>query len=138
MNNETHTPEPWIISGPSPGIGKGIDDGGDYAIIAGGHIIGETIHLVDHNEYRPAEANARRIVACVNACAGISDIEVIRIADMPRTALNARLELLRQRDELEAALLKCEQVINCYINGLPVNEWVPVRDSARAALAKLK
>jgi hypothetical protein len=47
------------IHGPSDGKGP-YDDGGDYALIdADGKIVGEAIHIVDHNEYRPAQANAQ-------------------------------------------------------------------------------
>lgn len=60
-----HTPEPWRVGRPGtvvsdtpvPGMG-----GSDAVEYYGGHLIGESI----------TEANARRIVACVNFCAGIS------------------------------------------------------------------
>ena len=60
-----HTPEPWrvgrdgsvVSDTPVPGMG-----GSDAVEYYGGHLIGESI----------IEANARRIAACVNACAGIS------------------------------------------------------------------
>ena len=52
----TYTKGPLKITGPSSGDGP---DGGDYAIYAGGVIIGEAIHRADEDEYRDAEANAR-------------------------------------------------------------------------------
>ena len=60
-----HTPEPWRVGRPGtvvsdtpvPGMG-----GSDAVEYYGGHLIGESI----------TEANARRIVACVNECEGIS------------------------------------------------------------------
>jgi len=66
--------------------------------------IGEAKHLItDQSEI---EANARRIVACVNACAGIST-EVLEGAEQItsiKSALNGYLEMKHQRDELLAAL----------------------------------
>ena len=80
-----HTPEPWRVGRP----GTVVSDtpvpemgGSDAVEYYGGHLIGESI----------IEANARRIAACVNACAGMGD-PTAEIA-----------ELKRQRDELlEAA-----------------------------------
>ena len=64
-----HTPEPWRVGRPGtvvsdtpvPEIG-----GSDAIEYYGGHLIGESI----------IEANARRIVACVNACAGMRNDEL--------------------------------------------------------------
>ena len=53
-----HSTGPLTIHGPSPGTGP-YDDGGDYAIVENGKIIGEAIHRVDAAEYVDAEANAR-------------------------------------------------------------------------------
>mgnify|MGYP001563716785 CR=1 FL=1 len=60
MTRTQHTPGPLTIHGPSDGKMRGLDDGGDYAILdADGHIIGEAIRRVGPNEYAAAEANAR-------------------------------------------------------------------------------
>ena len=69
-----HTPEPWKLGrkDPStqyigiyaPGIGPNFN-GGRIAIVDG-RLIGSGISAAEH------EANARHIVACVNACAGIN------------------------------------------------------------------
>ena len=64
-----HTPEPWRVGRPGavvsdtpvPGMG-----GSDAVEYYGGHLIGESI----------IEANARRIVACVNACRGLGTDEL--------------------------------------------------------------
>jgi hypothetical protein len=68
-----HTPEPWTIKRalrPVDGaydyaIGAEIDDGGPYCI---GEIVGRAAEDV----WLPSEANAKRIVAAVNACVGIA------------------------------------------------------------------
>ena len=84
-----HTPEPWrvgragsvVSDTPVPGMG-----GSDAVEYYGGHLIGESI----------IEANARRIVACVNACRGLGTDELEQ---------HGLVSLLAtQRDELLAAL----------------------------------
>lgn len=55
------TPGPWKIKGPSR-LDPGRSDGGDFAILdSAGKIIAETFNKVGHDEFRPAEANARFI-----------------------------------------------------------------------------
>ncbi len=63
----THTPTPWTINGPSPGLDRDIDDGGDYAILsAEKHIIAETFRLISRGIAADSEANAQFIVRAVN------------------------------------------------------------------------
>lgn len=82
-----HTPEPWVA-----------DDRHDietnfYSDDATGSIIGGCQeYTFAHRDIEERRANARRIVSCVNACAGMSD-PTAEIA-----------ELKRQRDELLASL----------------------------------
>ena len=62
-----HTPEPWIATKRDD---VGYDVGGERSIMA--------IVEFDHEDARVTgddEANAKRIVACVNACKGIKDPE---------------------------------------------------------------
>lgn len=70
-----HTPEPWRVDAHNPGDVNG-PKGTDvaltlYAGMAPIEITGRETSLaaIERDE---AEANARRIVACVNACAGTS------------------------------------------------------------------
>lgn len=82
-----HTPEPWVF-----------DDLQDletnfYSDDATGSIIGGCQeYMFAHRDIEERRANARRIVTCINACAGMAD-PAAEIA-----------ELKRQRDELLAAL----------------------------------
>jgi hypothetical protein len=103
MKKTKHTPEPWKSTGA--------DQNDEYGVwsVDGRNCIAEGL----------TAANARRIVACVNACAGIPT-EVMEIPDNDPRALQmdrlrifyARLEaaqkgcidLESQRDELLAAL----------------------------------
>lgn len=64
----THTPEPWREGIPGTVVadipiegGPGGVNGADAVAYYGGNLIGESMTV----------ANARRIVACVNACAGV-------------------------------------------------------------------
>ncbi len=68
MNKHRHTPEPWSVVGP-------VDDGLTVVKIAGpegwlgvAQAFGDTVE--------EAEENARRIVACVNYCEGMSNDEL--------------------------------------------------------------
>ena len=91
-----HTPEPWRVGRPfnvvsdTPVPEMGGSDAVEYY---GGHLIGESI----------IEANARRIVACVNACAGMRNDELE--GGLLIGVMQVKIDLLEsQRDELlEAA-----------------------------------
>ena len=65
--NESHTPEPWHVRHPEPGAWHIVDDPEAPATIA---------ILPAKAE---SEANARRIVAAVNACAGIATADLERM-----------------------------------------------------------
>lgn len=93
-----HTPEPWEQDDTAPGIVYGADQ--------------SWIATTDIRE-DTAKANARRIVLCVNACAGETDAKLQAVIDCGGyegviAAMNnfsARLDAMTvQRDELLAAL----------------------------------
>ena len=95
-----HTQEPWQVH-------HDIDAGEWPMIMSGGVVDGKIIANVNPKSFccvggdfveMPSADNARRIVACVNACAGMGD-PTAEIA-----------ELKRQRDELLAALEAFRQV----------------------------
>jgi hypothetical protein len=58
---ETHTPEPWEVRDGM--VIKAVGDDGAYVAAA--------VRAPAGHSKEQADANARRIVACVNACAGI-------------------------------------------------------------------
>lgn len=103
MENK-HTPEPWTLNGKSikrdyRQIGLTADAGETIASVMGGNTSGP--HFVQSDD--ECEANARRIVACVNACAGISTENLEE--NLPVKELARRYnETLKQRDELLYAL----------------------------------
>lgn len=84
-------------------------------------------------------ANARRIVACVNACEGIADPQEMRAAHLalPGVARNAA-ELLAQRDELLAALRSLDEMVQEWAEENGHSELVnaPEMLAARTAIAK--
>ena len=63
-----HTPEPWIIHSTSSHICNK-----QGTIIATLWCIGEAAGAQGMKYYPESEANAARIVACVNACKGMED-----------------------------------------------------------------
>ena len=97
-----HTPEPWVFD-DRPDI-----DTNFYSDDATGSIIGGCQeYTFAHRDIEERRANARRIVTCVNACAGMAD-PAAEIA-----------ELKRQRDELLALAERLVQwdldyPVNCY------------------------
>ena len=107
----SHTKEPWRIgrfAGPA-----------SYEVVR--ETVGATDIVVDtetgvyvlaqcnNNFPEDAKANARRIVACVNACAGISTENLEDNIPVKELALRYN-ETIRQRDELLAALNDAVQI----------------------------
>ena len=94
-----HTQEPWRVgkSGAVVADYKVPEMGGSDDIdYYGGHLVGESI----------IPSNASRIVACVNACAGISTETLESAGKFPLTksSLNGYLHMKAQRNELLEAL----------------------------------
>jgi hypothetical protein len=86
--NTTHTPEPWITASLEVGSSP--------------MMLTKIVSQVHGSNYEEAKANASRIVACVNACAGIHDPQELIIgADF---ALKENRELKAQRDTLLEAI----------------------------------
>lgn len=89
----SHTPEPWIIASHDEGFGvaKPTDDGNYWVS-----------DMIPHQpDGATEEANARRIVACVNACAAYSTEELEKHpAPIITKLLNERDVAEKQRDEL--------------------------------------
>lgn len=92
MNENKHTPEPWSVDPDSTDYYASILDA-DGA---------DTILLGDYGDWWMTKANARRIVACVNACAGIETghLEKYGLPDLAQKISDLR----KQRDELLKAL----------------------------------
>lgn len=103
MSENKHTPEPWAI-----------DPDDRPNMHWNNHIVSEAnpniaICFMAHDgteQNERGEANARRIVACVNACAGIpiSDLESGDFAKSLKMFALESATFRRQRDELLTAL----------------------------------
>jgi hypothetical protein len=106
--NTTHTPEPWRVYAWRNGSTFAIE----YIQPSG---ISAFICQVNGSNGQ-SEANASRIVACVNACAGIHDPQELIIgADF---ALKENRELKAQRDTLLEAI---KSHLDLYNAGLLTN-----------------
>lgn len=80
-----HTQGPWFTK----------KDGLSYYIDAriGGRMLQEVAYCGPTEKWEEQEANARRIVACVNACEGLSNEQLANICLMDGSLAN-RFELL--------------------------------------------
>lgn len=140
----SHTKEPWRVAEESfdnDGIQESV-----IRALGGRAVIAVTIDFVENNP-NMREANASRIVACVNACAGITtegleatarqgstlcelmNEQTARIGEVERKLFQAE----KQRDELLGALetlARSLPQIGC--------ERAQMMDYANAAIAKAK
>lgn len=149
MSENKHTPEPWAI-----------DPDDRPNMHWNNHIVSEAnpniaICFMAHDgteQNERGEANARRIVACVNACAGISqqyleelngetlaDKQMVLITQRDEYSLlayrrkNILDEVIKQRDEMLVAL---EDLIDLY-DGRK-HEGIAIVANARATIASVK
>ena len=111
-----HTPEPWRIGTPPPNGEQtiGNEKGLMVAVATTGHGVS-------------SKANARRIVACVNACAGMTNEQIDNVCMISGSLLNRFGEQMaylgqveKQRDDLLAALKRVSLELG--IDGL-LPEW---------------
>lgn len=91
MSNQQHTPEPWGIRCHTCATPLDIGAGDDYTIDGAD---GTPVGFEPQRRNQRVGADARRIVACVNACA---DIPTASLEGMEVGHLNS---IHRQRDEL--------------------------------------
>ena len=96
MNENKYTPEPWRTDAEC-GFPQDIHDSKGNLFLRCGSDFDNEIY---------GEANARRIVACVNACAGFSTetLELIASVGGMQHKMTATAAVASQRDELLAAL----------------------------------
>lgn len=114
MSELSYTKEPWSteyrqsVCGYSQEI---FDADGQVIATAAWYIVQVSPETITTNR----EQNARRIVACVNACAGL-DTALLENITMLGDTLKDRIDVLRneanQRDQLLAALEKYEAAFN--------------------------
>jgi hypothetical protein len=113
-----HTPEPWALNGLR------IESKEEHGWANGGWIIAEVFG-------DDASANARRVVACVNACAGVHENYLQAVIEEGGAA-----KFFTQRDELLVAL---ETLFEAYQKAVASSDWdVDAGRIATAAIAKAK
>lgn len=131
MSDTKHTPEPWIYEG----LSGDIDEGWEASLIIPGDKGNADWHSFivayglqgEEGAGELAEANARRIVACVNACAGMADPE----AEIAK--LKAEMEELREAAEAYMQLSTCYR-----LGARPTEKLFAALSKARAALERIK
>lgn len=117
-----HTKEPWSIDK----YGHVLDSNGkDLAAN------GFTTICNSGERQECARATTRRIVACVNACAGIPTAMLEAIPEWEKAGVQTANKLMQQRDELAAML---ERIAN-QSSGWGAEDF---RRAARAALSRLE
>lgn len=108
-----HTKEPWAVEHGGVNYGSGLQI--DEYFITNRSVCDDVAiasEIIDPLTSKPSEANARRIVACVNACAGISTenlednkpvVELARDYNLTiKQRDNAWLELRQIREAIKA------------------------------------
>lgn len=126
-----HTKEPWKIGTPPPN--------GEQTI---GTYDGLMVAVSTTGAGVNAEANARRVVACVNAMAGIDDDNVLfrcgRIGTVRKHIATQQVQiekLTAQRDQLLAAL---EAIMELHDSARRGSDVAATISNARAAIAAVK
>ena len=121
MNEIKHTPEPWLRDDRS-GLECDVRAASGRKVALCWGLASNNARNYDKKYKAECDANARRIVACVNACRGIDD--ELLADDCIRKTREDRDELLKQRDELLEALKAARRAIgdhhapeDCYATG---------------------
>ena len=116
----SHTKEPWSM----------LDTGRDIHINKSGGVgfIG-SIHIYEHRAEQCRE-NARRIVACVNACAGLPTDTLETIPSWSSAGVKTLADVVKQRDELLAAAEaieinaeECMDFDDCMATLVPIDDY---------------
>lgn len=84
MSKTTHAEEPWQYTPES--------------VVMSGNVIGRIIAICDRFGDKRDQANAARIVSCVNACAGFEDPE--NLVSEYKSAITLLQKACNQRDEM--------------------------------------
>ena len=122
-----YTPGPWRID----------DVGVGFEIAAGNEVVAQVQQVYGDHTHKIRRGNARRIVACVNACEGISTEQLDSWLCMSRPILQSIKELKAEADR-EAKQRDC--LLNALREMLVIAESANWHDSfldkARAAIAR--
>lgn len=127
---DTHTKEPWSIDENNIHIGS-------IATLHGDEDGYSEIWYEWHGDPISHKANARRIVACVNACAGIDTDNLEKFPGWAKQGFDQGIAIRKQRDELLAALKAVLRVSDeAGEDDEYSREWQDAIEVMRAAIAK--
>lgn len=101
-----HTKEPWRV--------KPAEHGSNCFYVVDGDATSAVARVTNYKMQGVGEANARRIVACVNACAAIPTEELEKAATDPTAGMFGRLagKSVSQRDHAVRALSQLLSVLD--------------------------
>jgi hypothetical protein len=137
MSETQHTPGPWRAGSQHPVLGDVQVTG-----IFTDEEFGDLIASCDTSPCNPqAEANARRIVACVNACDELPTDMLEQVGKLVTGSMLRYADLRQQRDELLAGLEMVMPALEAMRKQWPRSEHddsIDVVDFARTVLAKAK
>lgn len=135
----SHTKEPWRFSHNSWETSSIY--GGEVGCLVAECSISADITGETQSQYEPIkEANARRIVACVNACAGIPDDMILHVIAFGMEGHSKATEYQQQRDKLLEALKAMINPIDKYGCGFESSSsefWIGY-DKAKSIIAEIE
>lgn len=99
MSTQKQTPGPWVVEYANTGPRFYSDE----LTRQNPHSVNRPIFALDRDDQQ-TRYNARRIVACVNACEGLTDADLEGKPSTLQYMQDKCMEALDQRDELLAAL----------------------------------
>lgn len=130
-----HTPEPWYVRD---------EWDGEPRIAIGGPQPDHDFEIACLEGFPHPKANARRIVACVNACRGIETEKLEHKAEVSRALLEKSVfmvealdDAFRERDEARAMVKELADKVQWLIEAIE-EEGLGVSDDDNAVLTKAR
>ncbi len=105
-HTKEHTSEPWVKKNRDPQrYVNGEDYGSPYIYSEGDHRY--VAEVQSSHTIEAMEANATRIVTCVNACAGLTNDEVKDFGKFARSILLIKKTYRTELKEVKQAMVHC-------------------------------
>ena len=132
MKGTPHTPEPWSAK-PGYGYGRSFSA---YGICAADDAVAVTTLLGPEID----QANARRIVACVNACRGFSTQYLESVVAEGESLQRRKIDAGKIADATVATLTRrCDELLEALRTVWTAEQAIQfVKKHARAAIASVK
>lgn len=126
MSTQKHTPGPWVVEYANTGPRFYSDELARQSP----HSVNRPIFALDRDDQQ-ARYNASRIVACVNACEGLTDADLEGTPSPLQYMQDKYMEAMDQRDELLEVVLEARDRM---LGSSPA--ITKLRNRADAAIAK--